>query len=167
METNIDKLHPASSFYDLHATLNDGRELLFQSLKGKYVLVVNTASFCGYTGQYDALQQLHLQYGDKIAVIGFPSNNFGGQEPNSDEEIAGFCRINYGVTFPLTQKTSVKGSNIHPVYAWLSQAEQNGWNNKSPDWNFCKYLIDPQGHLLHFFNAGVNPLSENIISKLT
>jgi len=161
--SNMHDVTPPVSFYSLSLTLNNGEILDFSSLKGNYVLLVNTASFCGYTGQYDNLQQLHEQFGSRVKVIGVPSNDFGAQEPNSDEEIEGFCRINYGVTFPLSKKTPVTGPEKHPVYEWLSDPAKNGWNTQQPEWNFCKYLISPEGKLLHFFNRGINPMSEDIL----
>ena len=106
---------------------------------------------------------MHKQFGDKITILGFPSDNFGGQEPGSDEEIASFCKINYGVTFQLFSKIDVKGKNQHPLYDWLSSKDENGWNNESPSWNFCKYLIDEEGTLIKFYKSGTNPFDEEII----
>jgi glutathione peroxidase len=155
------------SFFSLSATTNGGKTLPFSDLKGRYVLVVNTASECGYTPQYTSLEALHQQYRDKIAVIGFPANNFGGQEPGSDDNIASFCQVNFGVTFPLMQKADVVGAQKQPVYQWLTSPEQNGWNSKKPEWNFSKYLISPDGQLLHYLAPGIDPLDEAITKYLS
>jgi len=158
---------PPVSFYTQQAVLNNGNTLDFNSLKGKKVLLVNTASQCGYTGQYDDLQKLSEQYKDKLLVLGFPANDFKEQEKGSDEEIAEFCKINFGVTFPLIQKSSVKKSpQQHPVFQWLTDAAKNGWNNKPPTWNFSKYLVDENGTLIHYFDPSVAPLSDEIIKAV-
>jgi len=155
-----DTVQPPVSFYGLQATLISGAPLRFDSLKGKKVLLVNTASDCGYTRQYDALQQLQDKYADRLLVIGFPSNDFKNQESASNEDIAGFCRINYGVRFPLAEKSSVKaGTAQNGIYRWLSDAAMNGWNKQDPKWNFCKYLINEQGILTGYFSSAVDPLS--------
>jgi glutathione peroxidase len=150
------------SIYDFRIPSIDGKEIDFSLYKGKYLLIVNTASKCGYTPQYADLEKLHRQYGDKLQVLGFPANNFLWQEPGSNEEIAAFCEKNYGVTFPLFEKISVKGSDQHPLYRWLESA-----SGKVPTWNFCKYLIDPNGNVIGFFDKKVNPLDNKIISKIT
>jgi glutathione peroxidase len=144
----------------------NGEEINFSQYKGKKVLIVNTASKCGYTPQYEDLQWLHENYGDKVAVLGFPANNFGGQEPGTNEEIAGFCKKNYGVTFQMFDKIDVVGKNQHPLYQWLTDPTKNGWNDQAPSWNFCKYLIDENGTLIKFFGSGVNPAEETITSLL-
>jgi glutathione peroxidase len=156
----------ATSFYDFKVKTIDGKDFDLKSLKGKKVLIVNTASECGFTPQYKDLQALHEKYKEKLTIIGFPANNFGGQEPGSNTEIKGFCEKNYGVTFQMMEKISVKGSDMHPLYKWLSTKEQNGWNNETPNWNFCKYLIDENGQLLKFFNSSVKPMSSDITSVL-
>jgi glutathione peroxidase len=151
----------------LAVPLNSGKTLLLQELKGKRLLLVNTASDCGYTGQYSELQQLQEQYGDTLQVIGFPANDFKEQEKGSDEAIAQFCQVNFGVTFPLAKKSSVvKGPQQHPVYRWLTEKEQNGWNDKAPSWNFSKYLVDEQGVLTHYFDPSVAPLGPEIKEAL-
>ena len=155
-----------AAFYGFKMKTIDGAEFDFNTLKGKKVLLVNTASECGFTPQYTALQELHLKYGDKVTVIGFPANNFGGQEPGTNQEISGFCQKNYGVTFQMMEKISVKGSDIAPLYKWLSSKDQNGWNNDAPNWNFCKYLIDENGKLLKFYTSAVKPMSEEITKML-
>ncbi len=154
------------TLYDFKATTLDGVEIDFSSYKGKKVLIVNVASECGYTPQYTDLQKLSEDYMDKLVVLGFPSNEFGGQESGTNEDIKSFCRDNYGVTFPVFQKTIVKGDGKHPVYEWLTNKEQNGWNEQKPNWNFCKYLVDENGNLVKFFSFRVKPLSDEIISEL-
>ena len=153
---------PQVSFYSLTATGNAGKSIDFQNFKGKYVLVVNLASNCGFTSQYAELEKLYLQYQHNLVILGFPSNDFGSQEPGSDAEIAQFCQINYGVTFPLFTKLAVKGADRQPVYQWLSDPAQNGWNAQQPTWNFFKYLISPQGELTHLFSSAVSPLDADI-----
>ncbi len=156
-----------TSFYSLKATLNNGTVLDFSGLKNKKVMIVNTASDCGFTNQYEGLQELHEKYKDQLQIIGFPSNDFGEQEKAADETIAQFCKINYGVTFPLVQKSVVrKKDGQHEVYQWLTDENKNGWNYVEPTWNFCKYLIDEQGNLTHFFEAGVEPMGKEIIAAL-
>src|SRR5689334_2521065 len=130
------KIQPPVSFYSLKDTLNNGNVFDFSSLRGKKLLLVNTASDCGYTNQYDALQKLFVEHADKLIVIGFPANDFKQQEKGSDKEIAEFCRLNYGVTFPLVKKSVVKkGNSQNPVFQWLTDSTKNGWNNKPPSWN--------------------------------
>lgn len=164
METTETKA--ATSFYDFKLKAIDGKEIDFSTFKGKKVLIVNTASECGYTPQYAGLQELHEKHGDKVRIIGFPANNFGGQEPGTNTEIQGFCQKNYGVTFQMMEKISVKGSDASPLYTWLSSKDLNGWNNDAPNWNFCKYLIDENGKLLKFYTSPVKPMSEEITSVL-
>jgi glutathione peroxidase len=155
------------SFYSLSTVLNNGERLNFESLKGKKVLLVNTASNCGYTNQYDDLQKLSEQYKDKLTVIGFPANDFKEQEKGDDKQIAEFCKINFGVNFPLAAKSSViKNANQNPVFQWLSDAAKNGWNNTQPSWNFSKYLVNEQGELINYFDKAVSPLSEEVIKAI-
>ncbi len=125
--------------------------------KGKKVVLLNVASKCGYTPQYADWQKFHEAYGKDIVVLGFPANNFGGQEPGSDEDIATFCQKNYGVSFQLFDKIDVVGKLQHPLYKWLSTKDLNGWNDKAPTWNFCKYVVNEQGQLTNFFASGVKP----------
>lgn len=157
---------PTESIYDFTLMSIDGKSIALSQFKGKKMLLVNTASECGNTPQYAELEKLHKTYGDKVEVLGFPANNFGGQEPGSNTEIQSFCTKNYGVTFPLFEKISVKGNDIHPLYKWLSSKELNGWNDAQPDWNFAKYLINEKGELIKFFPASLSPLSDEIVKSL-
>ena len=167
IKLNPGKAVPATSFYDLQAVKNNGDTLPFSTLKGKKVLIVNTASDCGFTGQYEELEKLHQQYGNQLVILGFPANDFKEQEKQSDTAIAEFCKINYGVSFPLMQKSSVvNGPAQHPVYQWLSHASSNGWNNQPPVWNFSKYLVDEQGILQAFYTQMVSPLSPAVTDRL-
>lgn len=157
---------PITSFYELEMKMNDGSILRFSSLKGKKVLLVNTASDCGYTGQYGELQELHRKFGDRLSVIAFPSNDFKEQEKGSDEEIAAFCTNNYGVTFPLAIKSAVTGDNRNAVFRWLTDQSKNGWNDQQPVWNFSKFLVSEDGVLLQYFDPGVSPTSTALLSLL-
>lgn len=165
--SNEKKVVPPSSLYDLSVILNNGDEFYLSELKGKKILLVNTASDCGYTGQYDDLQKLYDQYKDKLTVIGFPANDFKQQEKGSDEEIAEFCKINYGVTFPLAKKSSVlKNDDQNEVFKWLSDKNKNGWNDWAPSWNFSKYLVDETGVLINYFGPSVSPLNSDLINAI-
>jgi glutathione peroxidase len=129
--------------------------------------LVNTASNCGYTNQYEELQQLYEQYNNRLVILGFPSNDFKEQEKGNDDEIARFCKINYGVTFPLMKKSVViKGAGQNPVFQWLSDAAQNGWNTKTPSWNFSKYLVNESGMLTHYFDPAISPLSKEVLAAI-
>ena len=154
------------SFYDFTMRSIEGKEINFSVYKGKKVLIVNTASECGYTPQFNELEELHQKHKEKLVLLGFPANNFGGQEPGSNDEIATFCQRNFGVTFQLFQKSDVVGTNQNELYQWLTHKEQNGWNDTAPTWNFCKYLINEKGELLKFYSAAVGPLSEEIVKQL-
>jgi len=148
----------------LSANTIDGEEFNFSSLKGKKVLVVNTASKCGFTPQYEELEELYKKYGGKgFIIIGFPANNFLSQEPGTDDEIKEFCTSNYGVTFQMMSKISVKEKDMHPVYQWLTSKEKNGKMDSEVTWNFQKYLIDENGQLVDFVEPKVSPLDESII----
>ncbi len=158
---------PVVSFYSLQAIQNNGQPFDFATLKGKKVLLVNTASNCGYTHQYADLEQLAVKYKDKLVVLGFPANDFKEQEKGSDEEIAQFCKINYGVTFPLMKKSVVVPSaQQNPVYQWLTDSAKNGWNTKAPSWNFSKYIVNEEGILTHYFGASTGPLSDDMIKAI-
>jgi len=153
----------SNSIYDIKADTIDGKTISMEEYKGKKMLIVNTASKCGFTPQYKDLQKLHEEHGDKVAVLGFPANNFMWQEPGDDQKIASFCERNYGVTFQMFSKISVKGSLRHPLFKWLSKKELNGWNSKSPSWNFCKYLVDEEGKLVEFYGSSVKPMDKRIL----
>lgn len=158
---------PVVSFYSLKAIANNGTEFDFAQLKGKKVLLVNTASNCGFTNQYDDLQQLHEKFQNKLVIIGFPANDFKEQEKGNDDDIAQFCKINFGVTFLLMKKSSVvKSTEQNSVFKWLSDSKFNGWSNKQPSWNFSKYLISEAGELIHYFDPAVSPLSNEVISAI-
>jgi len=153
-------VEPYVSFYKLSATLFNGNDFSFQQLQGKKVLIVNTASFCGFTAQYAELEKLYSLYHTELEILAFPANDFKEQEPDDNATIATFCSINYGVDFPLMQKTVVVPSAMqHPVYQWLTQPQQNGWNQQPPVWNFNKYLVNEKGVLTHYFSSFVSPLS--------
>lgn len=157
-----------TSFYDLSVTLNNGKELKLSEFKNKKVMLVNTASDCGYTRQYDDLQKLYETHKNELVIIGFPANDFGEQEKADDGAIAEFCKVNYGVTFPLAKKSGViKNAQQNEVYQWLTDENKNGWNYVAPSWNFCKYLIDENGNLTNFFEASVGPMSKEIIEAIT
>ena len=154
---------PPVSFHSLSVVLNNGKEFSFAGLKGKKVLLVNTASNCGYTQQYAELQKLYQQYNEEVEIIAFPANDFKEQERGTDEEISRFCALNYGVSFPLAKKAVVvKGSSQHPVYQWLTDPAQNGWNSKAPSWNFSKFLVNEEGLLTHYFEPAVSPLGDEL-----
>jgi glutathione peroxidase len=167
INANEGKAKPAVSFYSLRAIANHGGVIDFNEFRNRKVLLVNTASACGYTPQFDDLQRLHAQYKNKVAIIGFPSNDFGEQEKGSDAEIASFCKVNFGVTFPLAKKSHViKTAEQNQVFKWLTDKNQNGWNEQSPQWNFCKYLVDENGILLNYFASGIQPFDKDIIDVL-
>lgn len=153
------------SFYDFKVKDIDGKDFDLSSLKGKKVLVVNTASKCGFTPQYKQLQSLFETYGgDKFTIIGFPANNFMSQEPGSNKEIAEFCEKNYGVTFKMMSKISVKGADMNPLYKWLTSKSENGVMDSDVKWNFQKYLIDENGKLVNVYYSKTLPDDEQIVS---
>jgi glutathione peroxidase len=154
------------SFYDLTINSIEGKEMHMSDFKGKYVLCVNVASKCGYTPQYEDLEKLYEQYQGKLVIVGFPCNQFLGQEPGTSEEIVSFCQKNYGVTFPLTEKIDVKGKNQHGVYQWLTQKTLNGVADGNVKWNFHKFLISPEGEWLAEFPSGVKPLDTELTSLI-
>lgn len=155
------------SIYDFSIKSLDGTKTIHLSdYKGKKMLLVNTASKCGFTPQYADLQQMSQDYKDKLVVIGFPCNQFLRQEPGNAEQIATFCERNYGVTFPLTEKINVKGKEQHPIYQWLCRKENNGVEDVKVGWNFGKFLIDEQGKFIAYFPSKTKPMSPEIISKL-
>ncbi|MCA6449800.1 MAG: glutathione peroxidase [Chitinophagaceae bacterium] len=144
----------------------EGGTIDFSKFKGKKILVVNTASKCGYTPQYEALEKVYEQYKDKLVIVGFPANNFGGQEPGSDGEIQEFCKARFGVTFPLASKISVKGDDTAPIYQWLTHKNQNGVLDAEIKWNFNKFLLDENGKMIAYFESKVKPDSEEILKYL-
>lgn len=163
----VNPIPPAVSFYTLSALLNDGKELSFENLKGKNVLIVNTASDCGYTHQYSELQELYQKNKETLLIIGFPSNDFKEQEKGTDEEIALFCEVNFGVSFPLAKKSVViKTKDQNKVFEWLTHEALNGWNEQPPSWNFSKYLINKNGALTHYFDPAISPLSAEVIKAI-
>lgn len=160
---NKNEKQPIVSFYDLKIIKNDGTELNFSELRNKKVLLVNTASNCGYTSQYSDLEKIYEENKDRLIVIGFPANDFKEQEKGTDEEIAEFCKLNFGVTFPLVKKSVVvKSPDQHPVFQWLTDSSKNGWCNQEPGWNFTKYLVNEQGILVDYFGPSVSPASEDV-----
>lgn len=150
----------APTIYDFKKKAIDGDEINFSKYKGKTLLIVNVASKCGFTPQYADLEKLHESFGDKVTILGFPANNFGSQEPGTNDEIAAFCDKNYGVKFQLFEKVSVKGDDQDPLYAWLK--EKTG---QEPSWNFCKYLVKPDGSVT-FYPSKVNPMDKEILDQL-
>ncbi|HVK46500.1 MAG TPA: glutathione peroxidase [Pseudobacter sp.] len=161
------KEQPMTSIYDLNVQLNNGKQVSLEQYKGKKLLLVNTASNCGYTGQYDELQALYKKFEGRLEIIGFPANDFAEQEKGSDEEIAQFCKVNFGVTFPLVKKSVVIPSGEqHPVFQWLTKKEENGWNEQAPSWNFSKYLLDEKGNLTDYFDPSVSPLSTEVLNAV-
>lgn len=159
---------PPVSFYSLKMVANSGDTLSFDAFKGKKVMLVNTASDCGYTNQYTDLQKLSEQYKDKLVVLGFPANDFKEQEKGTDEEIATFCRANFGVTFPLMKKSVViRSPEQNPVFQWLTDSARNGWNQKAPSWNFSKYLVNENGVLTNYFDPSVSPLNKDVTDAIS
>lgn len=158
-------INAQNSFYDLKAKTIEGKDYSFSSLKGKKVLIVNTASKCGYTPQYQDLEKLFETYANKnFIIIGFPADNFGHQEPGSNSEIQEFCKKNYGVSFQMMEKISVKGDDIHAVYQWLTQKAKNGKMDSSVKWNFQKYMIDEKGNLVDVAYSGDKPMGDKIVN---
>ena len=160
-------ISPNSSIYDIPIQLINGDTINLSQWKGKKIMIVNTASDCGYTAQYEELQSLYSKEAGDVIIIGFPANDFKKQEKGSNEEIASFCKKNYGVEFPLASKTMViKGKEQHPIFQWLSDPSKNGWNKEEPSWNFSKYLIDEEGRLVGYYEPGVSPLGQEITSAI-
>ena len=162
---NIDD-NPKTFPYDLKIHNIDGDLIDLNKFRGKHMLFVNVASYCGFTSQYESLEKLSQKYDDKLVIIGFPSNQFGNQEPGTNEEISNFCKKNYGVTFLLTEKINVKGDNIHPIYNWLTSSKLNGVKDSNVKWNFQKYFVDNKGNLVDFFYSTTNPLNSKITNLI-
>lgn len=158
-------LQPQTTIYSISVKDINGKLIDFSKFKGKKILIVNTASECGYTPQYADLQKLYEQYGSKLVVIGFPANNFGGQEPGSNAEIKSFCSSNYNVTFPMAAKVSVKGDDICPLFKWLIEQENPEFKG-DVSWNFEKFLIDENGKLIHRYKSKTKPLDKAITDVL-
>ena len=156
----------AQSIHGFTVKSIDGKDIKMSSFKGKKILIVNTASKCGYTPQYESLEKVYEQYKDKLVIIGFPCNQFGGQEPGSNEEIVDFCKKNYGVTFPLADKVDVKGENTAAIYQWLTQKSKNGVVDATISWNFNKFLLDENGKMIAYYPSNVKPDSDAILSHL-
>lgn len=157
----------AKSFYDFKAKTLEGGDFDFGTLKGKKIMIVNTASKCGNTLQYKQLEALYEQYKDELVIVGFPANNFGSQEPGTNAEIRKFCTDNYSVTFPMMQKISVKGSDMAPVYKWLTSKSMNGVMDSDVKWNFQKYLIDENGKLVAVIEPQEKPDSDKVLAWLS
>lgn len=155
-----------TSIYDYSFVNIDGEETALAQFKGKKIMFVNVASKCGFTDQYRGLQELHEQFGDRLILIGFPCDQFGGQEPGSETEIKVFCQKNYGVQFLMASKIDVKGKNQHPIYQWLTQKELNEVTESKVAWNFSKYLVDEKGKYIQHFGSKVKPLSTEITNSL-
>jgi glutathione peroxidase len=155
-----------ASIHDFKVEALDGSTIDFATFKGKKILIVNTASKCGYTPQYEGLEALYKKYQDKLVIVGFPANNFGGQEPGTNGEIKEFCKKNYGVSFPMAAKVSVKGDDVAPIYKWLCSKTLNGVLDAEIGWNFGKFLLDEKGQLINYFPSKVTPMSDDITKKL-
>ena len=164
-------LHPTATaaasgtVYDFTVKSIDGKDVKLSKYKGKKILIVNTASKCGFTPQYKELEELSKKYAGKVTVLGFPSNSFN-QELASNEEVSSFCEKNYGVTFPLFSTVPVKGDDATPLYKFLADKDKNGAVSDAPSWNFCKYLVDEKGHVVKFYPSKVKPLSEELVADI-
>ena len=154
------------SLYSIEINSINGSPIVLNDYKGKYILFVNVASECGFTGQYEDLQKLYDTYQDKLMVIGVPCNQFGSQEPGNSEQIQSFCKKNYGVTFLMTEKIDVKGDQQDPLYKWLTDKTLNGTKSTSVKWNFQKYLVDKNGHFVDYFYSLTKPLSSKITRQI-
>lgn len=165
-KNHSETMQTPKSIYDFKVPAIDGSTLDFATFRGKKILIVNTASECGYTPQYEGLEKLYEQNKDKLVIVGFPSNDFGQQEPGNNETIHQFCKARYGVTFPLAGKVDVVGENTHPLFQWLMSKEQNGVLDATIKWNFNKFLVDENGKLLAYFGSKVTPESDEITKYL-
>jgi glutathione peroxidase len=144
----------------------DGQDIHLSDFKGKKILLVNTASACGLTPQYAQLQELHEQFQEKVQIIGLPCNDFAGQEPGTEEDIQSFCSLKYKITFPMTSKITIKGENMHPLYQWLTKKSENNFSDSEVKWNFQKYLIDENGHLIAVFAPTLEVFNEEVLSAI-
>ncbi len=154
------------TIYDFKVAGLDGGTIDFSAFRGKKILVINTATYCGNTPQYAALQHLYEKYSRNLVIIGFPANNFLFQEPGSNKAIADFCKLNYGVTFPMAAKVSVKGKNMAPIYQWLTEKKYNGYMDSKVTWNFQKYLTNEEGKLVEIFSPTTLPDSKDVIDAI-
>lgn len=155
-----------ATIYDFKVEALTGGTIDFAKFKGKKILIVNTASECGYTPQYEGLEELYKKYSDRLVIVGFPANNFGEQEPGTNTEIAGFCKAKYGVTFPMAAKISVKGDDMHPIYHWLTEKEHNHFQTSTVKWNFQKYLLNENGELIGVYYSKVKPMSDDLVKAI-
>ena len=165
-QNDVERADADNSIYNFKVEALDGGTIDFGKFRGKKILIVNTASKCGNTPQYEGLQKLSEEYKDKLVIVGFPANNFGGQEPGKNEEIKEFCKKNYGVTFPMAAKVSVKGDDIAPIYKWLCNKAENGVMDAEIKWNFGKFLLDENGALITYFSSKTMPGSDEIKKML-
>ncbi|MFT3909998.1 MAG: glutathione peroxidase [Ferruginibacter sp.] len=156
----------SKNIYGFKVASLDGNTIDFSTFKGKKILIVNTASECGYTPQYKELEELYEKYKGKLVIVGFPANNFGQQEPGTNSDIKAFCTKNYGVTFPMAAKISVQGDNTAPIYKWLTHKYLNGVLDAEIKWNFNKFLLDEHGKMIAYFPSKITPMSEEITKKL-
>ena len=166
MTTPAETIANSASVYDFTVKSIDGKEVKLSKYKGKKLLIVNTASKCGYTPQYKELEELSKKYGNKVTVLGFPSNSFN-QELASNVEVASFCEKNYGVTFPLFETVAVKGDAAAPLYKYLADKTKNGIVSDAPSWNFCKYLVNEKGQVVKFYGSNVTPLSPELVADIS
>ena len=165
-KTNIGNKEPVESFYNFSADDIEGNSISMSNFKDKKILIVNVASKCGYTYQYKELQELYEKYKDELYILAFPSNDFLGQEPGTNEEIKNFCEVNFGVQFDIFEKISVTGNSKHSIYEWLTNKDMNGWNSQEPSWNFTKYLINENGVLIGVWGSKIEPSSDEILKKI-
>lgn len=155
-----------TDIYSLKLRMLNGEEQEMSLFKGKYLLIVNTASACGYTPQYEGLEELHKTYAEKLEVLGLPCNDFGAQEPGTEDEIQAFCTGMFGVSFPLSAKVNIKTEPIHPLIEWLTKSSLNGVSDATINWNFNKFLVSPDGKWMQYFPSSVKPLDEQIIALI-
>jgi glutathione peroxidase len=166
MVSNKENAVIGTTLFDFKVRSIDGETVSLAQFKGKKIVILNTASKCGYTPQYEDWEKFYKDNKDKVVVLGFPCNQFMGQEAGDNAEIKSFCQKNYGVTFPMFEKIDVKGANQAPLYKWLTDKSQNGWNEQVPSWNFCKYLINEKGELINFFASNIKPDNAEFLAAI-